>query len=332
MLSSSLSRSRTLIMGFAALAIYFAHAYSIVSLSGLTSSLFALGNLGVDVFFLMSGFGMAFSMAHCGSVRSFYQRRFVRVGIPYLCISVPYYLAADFLLFADSRGTMSRFLLDITSLAYWFFHTGAWYVSALLPVYLLTPLLAKAIGASRHRWSVPIICILVCCLISLVTPVVDDRFMSNVANVVRRLPSFFVGYLVGSYGVHEPVHPSLLSRRGSVCVACLIVGGVVLWAFLGRTSILNFFPALLCAYLLSTVSLPSATRSAMEALGEGSLESYLFNIYCLELISEFTEARGAFVYLVLCVLVIALALAAHRGVGVLSRRLLVSTASSASHS
>ena len=53
-------------MGVAALMIYFAHFYAYADL-GLLNKLFAYGNWGVDVFLLLSGFGMCHSMSKSSS-------------------------------------------------------------------------------------------------------------------------------------------------------------------------------------------------------------------------------------------------------------------------
>ena len=48
-------------MGVAAFMIYFAHFYAYADL-GVVNRLFAYGNWGVDVFLLLSGFGICHSM------------------------------------------------------------------------------------------------------------------------------------------------------------------------------------------------------------------------------------------------------------------------------
>lgn len=103
-LALALSKRHLLVMGFAVVGIYCAHVYALVPVEGVVAAALSLGNLGVDVFFLMTGFGMSYSMARGGSAASFYVRRLVRVAIPYLCISVPHYLFAKM----DFRAAVKR--------------------------------------------------------------------------------------------------------------------------------------------------------------------------------------------------------------------------------
>lgn len=64
--TSRFSKQRQLVMGIAALMIYFAHAYAIVPVDGVIAKLFSFGNLGVDIFLFASGFGMYYSLRNGG--------------------------------------------------------------------------------------------------------------------------------------------------------------------------------------------------------------------------------------------------------------------------
>ena len=111
--ASRFSKQRQLVMGIAALMIYFAHAYAIVPVDGVIAKLFSFGNLGVDIFLFASGFGMYYSLRNGGgrfSLRQFYWKRFVRVGVPFLLISVPVYLLLDMLISRDGGCIPARYL------------------------------------------------------------------------------------------------------------------------------------------------------------------------------------------------------------------------------
>lgn len=116
-----LRERRTLVMGIAALMIYFAHVYSYADL-GTLGAFFTYANWGVDVFLLVSGFGIGHSIAKCPIARKFYWKRLVRVGVPYLILAVPFYFASDILV-AD-QGDWGLFVLDVSTLSYWLLHRG----------------------------------------------------------------------------------------------------------------------------------------------------------------------------------------------------------------
>lgn len=189
-----LRERRTLVMGIAALMIYFAHVYSYADL-GTFGAFFTYANWGVDVFLLVSGFGICHSMAKCPIAREFYWKRLVRVGVPYLVLAVPFYFASDILV--AKQGDWGLFVLDVSTLSYWLFHRGAWYVAMLVPLYLLVP----PLDGFCRRLGAPVVCIVATVLSAAVALFLKAAFTDaglalNVANVFQRIPSFFTGYLL----------------------------------------------------------------------------------------------------------------------------------------
>lgn len=189
-----LRERRTLVMGIATLMIYFAHVYSYADL-GTLGSFFTYGNWGVDVFLLVSGFGICHSIAKCPIAREFYWKRLVRVGVPYLVLAIPFYFASDILV--ANQGDWGLFVLDVSTLSYWLLHRGAWYVAMLVPLYLLVPL----VGSFCRRFGAPVVCIVATFLSAAVALFLKAAFTDaglalNVANVFQRIPSFFTGYLL----------------------------------------------------------------------------------------------------------------------------------------
>lgn len=143
------SLHRTEIMGFAAVCIILCHA----NVSGVVTPkpihyLLSLGNVGVDIFLLLSGMGMYFSFEkrgifadfldsniHWGGVVRWYLSRYKRILTPYFVITTPWWIY-----FAITRNTgISDFFLNLSTIGYWIKHYGAWYVALLIPLYFITP-------------------------------------------------------------------------------------------------------------------------------------------------------------------------------------------------
>lgn len=189
-----LSERRASVMGVAALMIYFAHVYAYADL-GIINRFFSYGNWGVDVFLLMSGFGMCHSMAEHPAAGVFYWKRFVRVGVPYLVLAIPFCFASDVLI--AQAVDWGLFALDVSTLSYWLFHRGAWYVAMLVPLYLSVPFIGRLV----RGYGAPVICIAASVLSFIIASVLrgffpDPGFAGNVANVAQRLSSFFAGWLL----------------------------------------------------------------------------------------------------------------------------------------
>lgn len=103
-----------------------------------------IGNIGVDIFVLLSGVGLYFSAVKKPRLGEFYYKRGVRILLPYLILAVPYifYYAVIVLgrwgLFALTAATLNTWLgiNDVIDL---------WYVPAILFFYLIHPLIHKVI-------------------------------------------------------------------------------------------------------------------------------------------------------------------------------------------
>lgn len=298
--TSRFSKQRQLVMGIAALMIYFAHAYAIVPVDGVIAKLLSLGNLGVDIFLFASGFGMYYSLRNGGgavSLRQFYWKRFVRVGVPFLLISVPVYLLLDMLISREGGGA---FLLDISTLSYWVEHDGAWYVSAMLPVYALTPILPSLLNDDPKRCLWLIIFLV---FGGFILNSCDVFVLNNIGFVISRLPSYVLGWCIGQYSYEG----RKFSVKGYQLVAALLTS-VVVWRLGAKMGLdLSFL-------LMPVLSLPIPLNCAsLKLLGDSSLESYLLNIYGLLFIKELAlPFAGGFAYLSFSIACIAFSLVLHR--------------------
>ena len=172
---NQISSRRTPLMGLAALLIYFAHAYSFVELPSPLSTLFSFGNIGVDIFLLVGGFGIYYSLVNTASKSSFYWKRLIKVGLPFLLISIPYFFIFDFFVQPTERGDVIRFLLDISSLSFWQYHTGAWYVSMLVPLYLFAPFYVSLFRRTDSKRGLTFIAIILTYGLSLIVALANEQ-------------------------------------------------------------------------------------------------------------------------------------------------------------
>lgn len=90
---NKLADYRTELMGFTAIMILFCHACPYgVSVPGVWNRILAYENLGIEIFFFLSGIGISFSLSRKGSITHWYYKRFVRIIVPYLAIAIPWYV------------------------------------------------------------------------------------------------------------------------------------------------------------------------------------------------------------------------------------------------
>ncbi len=221
----------------------------------------------------------------------------MRVGVPFLLISVPVYLLLDMLISREGGGA---FLLDISTLSYWVEHDGAWYVSAMLPVYALTPILPSLLNDDPKRCLWLIIFLV---FGGFILNSCDVFVLNNIGFVISRLPSYVLGWCIGQYSYEG----RKFSVKGYQLVAALLTS-VVVWRLGAKMGLdLSFL-------LMPVLSLPIPLNCAsLKLLGDSSLESYLLNIYGLLFIKELAlPFAGGFAYLSFSIACIAFSLVLHR--------------------
>lgn len=139
--SQALSDGCGALMGFAMLWIVFFHA-TIQAPGEPLRFLKGMGNVGVDLFLLLSGLGLRFSWEKGGRrTGAFYRRRLLRLIPPTLLCLTPWFLYRAI----GEQSFSPRFLLDIFSVSFWLDGKNpGWLVALMLVLYLAFPLIARA--------------------------------------------------------------------------------------------------------------------------------------------------------------------------------------------
>ena len=192
-LSELLSRYRGAVMGICALAILFFHDWiTTVSEFPVIGTIERLlknyGYYGVDVFFLLSGMGLAYSMKKESSIKLFYLKRLKRVYVPYLEVLI----LKAFLEKWSVGAFLSRALcIEVFSRG---IYTFLWFVQMILWVYLLYPMLHRLLEKSKNE-SVLLAAIIVCVF------VLEGLFASGIHKdyhgLLFRIPTFLIGVWIG---------------------------------------------------------------------------------------------------------------------------------------
>ena len=138
-----LSKYRTELMGIAAVSVLITHASDTIVVSDMPFFFQMLSKIGTLVgsqmymFFFLSGMGSWFSYEKNKDAVIYWKNRAKRTVVPYLLLSVVAYVILDLWLHHDFIG----FILDLICVSFYTKHVGAWYVAAILMLYMLYPLL-----------------------------------------------------------------------------------------------------------------------------------------------------------------------------------------------
>ena len=263
------SKCRTQIMGFAAIMIILCHIRGInYSNFPFLEKLLWFGNYGVELFLFVSGIGMYHSLSKENiSLIQWYNRRYVRITIPFLLIAISIYPLRIVL---NIPASLSDFLLYITTLEFWFHHKGAWYVAMLFPLYFLTPYIVKFANTSKAK--VITVSVLIILLLGFSYIPLGNDIVRNIQFVTLRVPIFILGIIIAPY-----VKNGYRINTFSMCFIVLV--GLLLWHFCSFS--LGGGLAIICLLgtIIAFICKCKFINKILLFMGKMSLESYLTNIY-----------------------------------------------------
>lgn len=178
-----LSEYRTEVMGFAILWIVWHHIgfFAMFAFNPIVNFFVKLGSCGVDIFLVLSSFGLYISYSHNSDILRFYKRRLIRILPAFLIIVLAFHV---------------KHLNESLSIVFWIGELlSNWYVSFILIAYLFFPLIYYI---QKRSLFLPI---LVACIISLIGTIClvsihKDSIHDVPMLMVQRLPVFCLGALI----------------------------------------------------------------------------------------------------------------------------------------
>lgn len=248
------------------------------------------GSCGVDVFLLVSGISLYFSMQKNGAdILGFYRRRMLRVLLPSLIVSILWFGYKDLI----AGKNILLFVSDMTGVT--LFTRGkkaVWFVVAIVIDYLLYPFIYRFF--EKMKWSLPSFLLLLSAAFSvnLALKLTFREIYENSEILWRRLPVFVTGCFMGK-AVYEK---KTLPVNGWVILAAtvLLTGISFLIPFRDIGHLRYLFLPLAIGYTM-LFSLagewePVAKISAFFA--PISLEIYLLHEKTLEILPKFLPGMG----------------------------------------
>lgn len=196
---SKISLLRSKLMGVGTLLIIICHAYgNNVKMPSILSKIVNNGQIGVDIFLLLSGIGIAYSLSNTNifdsgkSLKEWYIKRVLRIYKPFTILSVCYYIYKFF--FEDM--SLQESLLHFSNLSWWINGRGTWYVSLIILLYLLSPFLYFMLYNTRFKWlylAITSFILMILCQ--------DDNYtwFWYGSNALKRSPSFLIGMAIAKY-------------------------------------------------------------------------------------------------------------------------------------
>lgn len=327
-----ISKYRAQIMGFAAVLIMLFHfitgLYSDLHIPVVTRVL-SCGNIGVDCFLFLSGIGLFRSMSRDGQAVPFYKRRISRIVLPVLLISLPYWLARDFLYKHDGIG---MFLLNWFTLSFWTHNNRTvWYVSLLLLLYPLYPLIFRM--QKKHTVILILLTAAVFAAVVMLFLYAPDIY-DTYEIAITRIPVFLIGSLTGEILFSEKpdakrFKPAVIIY--TVLTLMLFAGSFALMKTSRHTASLFYrlgsggagLTLTLLAAKLLDICKNTAVHNSLKKIGSLSLELYLIHIFVMNTMKalHIGTKSGTGVRLLLITCAIAGSVLATLGVGLVETKM-----------
>ena len=256
------------------------------------------GNMGVDVFLLLSGISLYFAWRKRPSLGSFYLRRFVRILIPYLFLGVSYWIWLELY---SHNGMLLRNITQLSLLLDGDITT--WYIGAILVFYLCAPAIfwlmerKKLLGVSVNRHCVTLLLvfgtILACFGLRKLTPELYD----NCEIALTRFAVFVIGCDLGKTVYHHSRSDNVDSGRKEVVLGSVLFL-MLYWLFRETASVpeiwlrFSFIPAALCicisvSWLIDKMQNWTRLRRFLRYFGDRSLEIYLSHVLIRNVFAEY---------------------------------------------
>ncbi len=256
----------------------------------------SLGRAGVPLFIMLSGALLLAPKKESESMREFYKKRWIRVGMPFVFWAAIYFLW-DFLV--NGQPMTIDFIID-GLLTGPYFHF--WYIYMLFGLYLLTPILRVVVAHARR--SVLKLFLLVWLAGSAVLPILALLTPFRLDSNVLTVPLYVGIYVLGIYLLDVRVKRSYLAALMVLGVAltatftyalAATIGGATMYYFQDYSSATMMLTSASLFLLLISYPLQSASPKTSGGIGRRVLHVVSENtlaIYFLHLIVIETLQRG----------------------------------------
>lgn len=218
-----LSKYRTQLMGIAIIGVVLFHSTFPVEYYSLLGFIKHNGYGGVEVFFLLSGFGIYFAINKINSTKEFYKKRALRI--------LPYYLPIVFIysILCVSVGywKVEYMIYNMLTIGFWmqlgFSAIFDWYIPALIVTYLITPWFFSLY--KKNKCTAMILFAVFPFLLILFNNWVADFGIRYLTLFLYRVPLYFIGFAIADFWKNHKDYK--FSRFNTILLLAILIGALV---------------------------------------------------------------------------------------------------------
>ena len=282
---SDISRYRGELMGLAMLFVMLFHVW--MPRSNPMYGLVRCGNVGVDIFLLLSGVGLWYSWTKTPSAKHFFRRRLLRIYPAWVVMAALFYIP-NYLNTPGGGYSPDIPNLIANILVGWSFwrvdDLTFWFVPAIMALYVIAPAYMKLIiKHPAYRWT-PVVAMVLAVMVQYYPPV--HQAVGHLEIFFSRVPIFLIGVNLGAW-VKEG--RTLDGQAVWLVIAAFVMSLAMCVEFeeawRGRFPLfierMVYIPLTLSMVVLLNLALrktPQTVRRALAFIGTISLELYLIHI------------------------------------------------------
>lgn len=172
------------------------------------------GYLGVEIFSILSGISIYFSLWNNNDLKKYFKKRFFRIIPLYYIIAIP----IIFMLFYFSKVTKMQAIMALSLTAPFFNYYITWFITFIIICYSLAPIIFRLLQSSRY--NIYLYSFIVCCMVY--ANIINDNW------ILARFPFFIIGMVIG-YRIkancsYIPIPYYIILILGLLCLLCISLG------------------------------------------------------------------------------------------------------------
>lgn len=289
-----LSKYRKPIMAFAALWVIAFHYWDILAAARFYETekiIKGIGFAGVDIFLLLSGYGLFYSMESSDKVLPFYKKRFARICFPVVIIAVAQAVCMGWSVETLFKNVVGYNFLTENIYSY------LWFVYFIVILYLIFPLYYRLFRRAGNKLAFTLIVFGVWLGASLL---LKDTLRYDLWGVTNRIPVFALGVY---YGYLSKRGDDVIPPQGWILLAIALAVGIVLAISTNWHGMYLLVPTSNCCVpnFLIAASLPLIMSAFFELLRGGAADIFMrcasflgdisFELYCVQDLVRFVLIR-----------------------------------------
>lgn len=313
---SCLSKYRNSIYGVSIILVILFHFFDRVRhLNGIFAEISRLywiliGSVGVDIFLIMSGVSLFYSLKKNSNVLEFYIKRCKRIIVPYLIVGFIFWYIKDIALLKLGTVALIKDMLFVT-----FFTNGDrtfWYILAIMIIYLFYPLIFK-IYSKIDKVSEIVTMFLIGAIVGVnyLIYLYDIDLYNNIEIMLTRFPAIILGAYCGKrvYDKAKIRKVDFIVLGASIIVDLsinffrIIEAGYIGEKILRYVQISRGIVAIFIVSLVLAMIKNIKVEGLLSKVGEYSLDLYLVHVAIIEIFDAVHIPVTKLVCFLICIII-----------------------------